>query len=67
MKDRQPFELKTVINIYNLIQIFINFYMVVVVSLYYFSNQSEPLTTFFTFEGREICTKIEKLHIVLHS
>lgn len=39
MKDRQPFELKTVINIYNLIQIFVNFYMVFLVSFYFYSTE----------------------------
>lgn len=31
MKNREPFELKTIINVYNLVQVFLNFTMVIVV------------------------------------
>lgn len=33
MRDRNPFELKLVMNIYNLIQVFANLFMVVMVSV----------------------------------
>lgn len=34
MKDRKPFELKTIINIYNIIQIFANAYLVYKITVY---------------------------------